>query len=102
MRERMSVAPATYRKLTLLSLVALCFIVVTGGAVRVTGSGLGCPDWPTCAEGRVVAPLETHAMIEFINRMVTGLVSVMVIVAVLAALLRQPRRRDLTRLALGL
>jgi cytochrome c oxidase assembly protein subunit 15 len=101
-RERLTVSPALYRRVTFLALVALCFIVVTGGAVRVTGSGLGCPDWPTCAEGRVVAPLETHAMIEFINRMVTGLVSVMVIVAVLAALLRQPRRRDLTRLALGL
>src|SRR5687767_15814066 len=102
MRERMSVAPATYRKVTLLSLIALGFIVVTGGAVRVTGSGLGCPDWPTCDEGRIVAPLETHALIEFVNRTVTGLVSVMVIVAVLAALRRRPYRRDLVRLAAGL
>jgi cytochrome c oxidase assembly protein subunit 15 len=101
-RERLAVSPAFYRRITFVALVALCFIVVTGGAVRVTGSGLGCPDWPTCDEGRVVAPLETHAMIEFVNRMVTGLVSVMVIVAVLAALLRRPRRTDLTRLALGL
>jgi cytochrome c oxidase assembly protein subunit 15 len=101
-RERLTVSPALYRRVTFIALVALCVIVVTGGAVRVTGSGLGCPDWPTCAEGRVVAPLETHAMIEFVNRMVTGLVSIMVILAVLAALLRQPRRSDLTRLALGL
>jgi cytochrome c oxidase assembly protein subunit 15 len=98
----MSVAPATYRKITLLSLFALGFIVVTGGAVRVTGSGLGCPDWPTCDEGRFVAPLETHALIEFVNRTVTGAVSVMVIVAVLAALRRRPYRRDLVRLAAGL
>lgn len=102
MRERMSVAPATYRKITLLSLFALGFIVVTGGAVRVTGSGLGCPDWPTCDEGRIVAPLETHALIEFVNRTVTGVVSVMVIVAVLAALRRRPYRRDLVWLAAGL
>lgn len=102
MRERISVAPVTYRKITLLSLIALGFIVVTGGAVRVTGSGLGCPDWPTCDEGRIVAPLETHAMIEFVNRTVTGAVSVMVIVAVLAALRRRPYRRDLVRLAAGL
>lgn len=98
----MSIAPATYRKVTLLSLFALGFIVVTGGAVRVTGSGLGCPDWPTCDEGRIVAPLETHALIEFVNRTVTGAVSVMVIVAVLAALRRRPYRQDLVRLAAGL
>lgn len=98
----MTIGPATYRKVTLLALVALGFIVVTGGAVRVTGSGLGCPDWPTCAEGRIVAPLETHALIEFVNRMVTGAVSVMVIVAVLAAFRRRPYRRDLVRLAAGL
>ena len=70
--------------------------------MRVTGSGLGCPDWPTCAEGRIVAPLETHALIEFVNRTVTGAVSVMVIVAVLAALRRRPYRRDLVWLAVGL
>ena len=49
--------PRAYQRVTLLALVALAFIVVTGGAVRVTGSGLGCPDWPTCDESRVVAPL---------------------------------------------
>ncbi|MCA1846903.1 MAG: COX15/CtaA family protein, partial [Actinobacteria bacterium] len=88
MRDRFTITPSAYRRITLLSVIALGFIVVTGGAVRVTGSGLGCPDWPTCAQGRIVAPLETHALIEFVNRMVTGTVSVLVIVAVLAALRR--------------
>src|SRR2546427_590062 len=41
-------APRTYRRITLVALLALAFIVVTGGAVRLTGSGLGCPDWPNC------------------------------------------------------
>jgi cytochrome c oxidase assembly protein subunit 15 len=50
----------------------------------------------------VVAPLEAHALIEFVNRMVTGVVSILVIVAVLAALLRRPKRRDLVWLAVGL
>ncbi len=94
--------PAAYRRVTLLALLALAFIVVSGAAVRLTGSGLGCPDWPTCANDRVVAPLEYHAMVEFVNRTVTGLVSVAVILAVLGSLRRQPRRRDLTRLSLGL
>jgi cytochrome c oxidase assembly protein subunit 15 len=102
MSDRLTISPAGYRRVTLVALLALGFIVVTGGAVRVTGSGLGCPDWPTCAEGRIVAPLEYHALIEFVNRMVTGAVSVMVIVAVLAALRRRPYRRDLVRLAFGL
>jgi len=95
-------SPAAYRRVTLVALVALVFIVVSGAAVRLTGSGLGCPDWPTCADDRLVAPLEYHAMVEFVNRTVTGLVSVAVILAVLGSLRRQPRRRDLTWLSLGL
>jgi cytochrome c oxidase assembly protein subunit 15 len=102
MRDRFTLSPAAYRRVTFVALIALGFIVVTGGAVRVTGSGLGCPDWPTCAQGRIVAPLEYHALVEFVNRTVTGLVSVMVIVAVLAALRRRPFRRDLVWLAVGL
>src|ERR671929_88312 len=102
MLDRLTISPAGYRRITFLALVALGFIVVTGGAVRVTGSGLGCPDWPTCARGRVVAPLEYHAMIEFVNRTVTGAVSVAVALAVLGSLLRTPRRPDLTRWSLGL
>jgi heme a synthase len=94
--------PPTYARVTLVALAALVAIVVTGAAVRLTGSGLGCPDWPTCAEGRIVAPLEYHAMVEFVNRTVTGLVSVAVMLAVLGSLFRAPRRRDLTLLSLGL
>jgi len=95
-------SPRAYQRITLLALLALVFIIVTGAAVRLTGSGLGCSDWPTCESNRLVAPLEYHAMVEFINRTITGLVSVMVIVAVLGSLLRTPRRRDLTWLSLGL
>src|SRR5438093_11375583 len=95
-------SPASYRRITLVAAMALAFIIVTGGAVRVTGSGLGCPDWPACARNRVVAPLEYHAMVEFVNRTVTGAVSVLVILAVLGSVWRQPRRRDLAWLSLGL
>ena len=85
-----------------MALLAQVFITVSGAAVRLTGSGLGCSDWPTCEDNRIVAPFEYHAMIEFVNRTVTGLVSVAVILAVLGSLLRDPRRRDLTWLSLGL
>lgn len=83
--------------------LAVAFIIVTGGAVRITGSGLGCPDWPTCSKNRLVAELrDPPAMVEFSNRVITALVSIAVIVCVLGALYRKPQRRDLTWLSLGL
>ena len=98
------ITPAGYRRVTLFALVALGFIVLTGAAVRLTGSGLGCTDWPTCEQGRL-APTEVTdapAMIEFTNRLITGVVSVAVVLAVTGALRRVPRRRDLVVLAWGL
>ena len=95
-------SPPAYRRVTLLALLALAFIIVTGGAVRITGSGLGCPDWPACADGQVVAELSFHPMVEFVNRAITGVVSLAVILAVLGSVLRQPRRRYLIVLSLGL
>jgi cytochrome c oxidase assembly protein subunit 15 len=94
---------ATYRRITLLALIALATIVVTGAAVRLTGSGLGCEDWPTCSENRIVAPMDdVHAVVEFVNRMFTGVVSIAVILAVLGSLVLEERRRDLTYWSLGL
>lgn len=95
-------SPAKFRKITGTALVALVFIVITGVSVRLTASGLGCSDWPTCEEDQLVADFEIHAMIEFINRVITGLVSIAVMAAVMGSLFRQPRRQDLTRLSLGL
>ena len=101
---RLTLSPAAYRRVTLFALVALAFIVVTGGAVRLTQSGLGCPQWPSCDEGRLtpVDATSYHAMVEFVNRTITGLVSLAVMLAVLGSLVRTPRRRDLTILSLGL
>ena len=95
-------APSTYARLTRFALWALATIVVTGAAVRLTGSGLGCEDWPTCSEDRFVADLEYHALVEFANRLFTGVVALAVIAAVLGSWARRPRRRDLTVLSLGL
>lgn len=95
-------SPARFRKITGTALIALVVIVITGVSVRLTGSGLGCSDWPTCEEDQLVADLEVHAMIEFVNRVITGLVSIAVIAAVLGSFFRQPRRKDLTRLSVGL
>lgn len=86
-----------YRRICVIALWSLCGIVVTGAAVRLTGSGLGCRDWPKCSSNRFVAPWEFKAQVEFINRLITGIVSVAVILAVGGSLIRSPRRRDLTR-----
>src|SRR4051812_27089620 len=96
-------SPRTYRRITLVALIALGFIVVTGGAVRLTGSGLGCPHWPTCDNDLVrVGPSDWHKTIESVNRTITGIVSIAVIAAVLGSLVRRPRRRDLVWLSIGL
>lgn len=99
---RQPITPETYRRITWVALALLILIVVTGAAVRLTGSGLGCSDWPNCTEEQFVAPMELHPMVEFVNRLVTGLVSAAVALAVLGSLRRSPRRRDLTWLSLGL
>lgn len=93
--------PEGYRRVTLGAVVLLVSIVVTGGSVRLTGSGLGCTDWPTCQNNRIIAPNHFHAWMEFGNRLVTGAVAVVVVIAVLGALVRIPRRRDLVWLAFG-
>jgi cytochrome c oxidase assembly protein subunit 15 len=94
-------APA-YRRICVAALLSLGVIVVTGALVRLTGSGLGCTDWPTCYEDQFHAELEYHALIEFGNRLFTGVVSLAVIFAVLGSLLVRPRRRDLTWWSLSL
>ncbi len=101
-RLRQPVSPEAYRKVTAIALGLLALIVVTGAAVRLTGSGLGCSDWPRCSDQHFVATTGLHSQIEFYNRTLTGLVSVAVIVAVLGSVRRAPRRRDLVWLSLGL
>ncbi|SPE49139.1 Heme A synthase [Streptomyces netropsis] len=75
-------------------------IVVTGGAVRLTQSGLGCPTWPTCTEDSLTPTPEMgiNGVIEFTNRMLTYVLCAVVGLAITAARARAPRRRSLTRL----
>jgi heme a synthase len=89
------IRPETYRWVALGALVTQVVIILTGGAVRLTGSGLGCSEWPNCEQGQFVAPMEFHAWIEFGNRLFTGVVSIAVVLALFGALARVPRRRDL-------
>jgi len=98
-----SITPVKYQKVARISLFLLAFIIVTGAAVRLSGSGLGCSDWPTCENDQLVAEVDDiHAMVEFVNRVITGFVALAVMIAVLGSLFRTPRRKDLTYLSLGL
>lgn len=97
LRERTNgytVTPEQYVRFAYAGLGALTLIVLTGAAVRLTGSGLGCPTWPKCY-GNVYPPLQTHALIEFSNRAITAPVSIAAGLAWLAAVRRRPYRRDL-------
>jgi len=96
-----TVSPALVRRLCLASLVANAAIVVTGGAVRLTSSGLGCPTWPRCTDTSFTPTSEyaAHGLIEFGNRTLTGALGIVVLATLLATLLARPRRRDLPRLA---
>ena len=85
-----------------IALASVCLIVFTGALVRLTGSGLGCTDWPRCNETKFVDVSTGHTMIEQVNRLFTGVVSASVIAAVLLSYLRKPRRADLVKLSWGL
>src|SRR5690349_14245619 len=95
MRDRLQnsfeISPSRYAQVTLVALAALSMIVLTGAGVRLTGSGLGCPDWPKCYGGST-PPLESHAVIEYTNRLITGIVGIAVIAAALLAWFRRPYR----------
>lgn len=100
MRDRLSITPERYALVARVALVMLTLIVLTGAAVRVTGSGLGCPTWPKCTESSLYTQLNTHGLIEFGNRLLTFLVGFAAIGAFAAAVLRRPFRRDLVLLGL--
>jgi len=100
----MKISPETYRRVTIAACLMVAVIIVTGAAVRLTGSGLGCSSWPNCSPGQLTPRDATsyHAIIEFVNRTFTGAVSIAVMAAVLGSFFRSPRRRDLIWLSLGL
>ncbi|HEX6870783.1 MAG TPA: COX15/CtaA family protein [Micromonosporaceae bacterium] len=93
--------PTVLRRITFASIVVNVVIVITGGAVRLTGSGLGCPTWPRCTEDSYTTTPEMgiYGVIEFSNRLLTFVVGVVAVLAVIGTLAQRPRRRRLVTLS---
>ena len=95
-----TVTPQQYRLVAYSALIVCTMIVFTGAAVRLSGSGLGCPDWPRCDGTSLTPELSSHALIEFGNRLLTGVVGLPCIAAAILAWRRRPFRRDIALVAL--
>ena len=100
MSDRFTIGPERYAQIARVALVMLTLIVLTGAAVRVTGSGLGCPTWPKCTSDSLYTELNTHGLIEFGNRLLTFFVGFAAIAAFAAAFRRRPFRKDLVLISL--
>jgi cytochrome c oxidase assembly protein subunit 15 len=104
-------SPASMRRIALAGVMASAGIILTGAAVRLSQSGLGCPDWPACTAHSIVAGGSTgstlvHRWIEFGNRLVTGAILVIAVIVSVAGWRFRPggddrRRPDIARLALA-
>ena len=96
-------SPRVLTGLAIASIVANCGIVVTGGAVRLTSSGLGCPTWPSCTDSSLTPTRQaaTHGLIEFTNRQLTFVLGAIALATLIAAVV-QRRRVALAALALAI
>jgi len=85
------------RAIAVVSFVVQTLIIATGGAVRLTGSGLGCPTWPLCTDASLIATPEMgiHGAIEFGNRLLSIIVGIVAVLAVVLLLRLRAQRRDL-------
>jgi len=99
--RKLELSAAQFLRLALASVAALWLIVVTGAAVRLTDSGLGCRHWPGCEKGHPLPAKDYHAYIEFGNRVIGGVTIVVVLLTVLAAWRTPALSRGARRLALA-
>ena len=96
------IGPRPFLLLCRFTLATVILNVATGAAVRLSDSGLGCPDWPTCSQRRLTPPLSLHPVVEFGNRVVVFVLVVACAATMVAAFFRRPVRRDLRWLSGGL
>ena len=92
-RPRLTVSLRRYRQIAIVTVAGVCFLTIAGAIVRLTGSGLGCDDWPNCNNERFIDVSSGHAAIEQINRLVSGLVGIPTLLMAIGAFRVRPVRR---------
>ena len=94
-RPRFTMTLRRYRQIAIITVAGVCFLTVAGAIVRLTGSGLGCDDWPNCNNERFIDVSSGHAAIEQINRLISGLVGIPTLLMAVGAFRVWPVRRGL-------
>jgi heme a synthase len=92
---RFTMSLRRYRRIAIITVAGVCFLTVAGAVVRLTGSGLGCDDWPNCNAERFIDVSSGHAAIEQVNRLVSGLVGIPTLLMAIGAFRVRPVRRGL-------
>jgi cytochrome c oxidase assembly protein subunit 15 len=101
LRAWRTVSPRAHEIVSWFALTFLTLIVMSGAGVRLTGSGLGCREWPKCTD-KSITPVDGHSYIEYGNRLMTTPVLLFCALALLFALMREPYRRDFVRIGVAL
>jgi heme a synthase len=97
-----NISPRTFLRLAQVTLGVIVLNIMTGAAVRLTDSGLGCPDWPDCSQHHITPALSFHPAVEFGNRMVVVALIIAAAITVICSWRRSPRRKDLMALSAAL
>lgn len=90
-----------YRQMAMVTTIGICILVVAGGVVRLTGSGLGCDDWPNCNDERFLDVSSGHAAIEQLNRLLSGVIAIPTVLLAVAGFRAAPRGSGLRWPAIG-
>src|SRR6187549_3169265 len=90
--DRWTLSARQFRLIAALTAGGLCLLVVAGGVVRLTGSGLGCDDWPNCNDQSFVDVSDGHTAIEQVNRLLSGFIGLPTLAMAAASFRVRPRR----------
>ena len=94
-RPRFTMSMRRFRQVAVVTVAGVCFLTVAGAVVRLTGSGLGCDDWPNCNNERFIDVSTGHAAVEQLNRLLSGLIAVPTLALAIGSFRVRPHRRGL-------
>ncbi len=100
-RPRFTLSLRRFRQIAIVTVAGVCLLTVAGAIVRLTGSGLGCDDWPNCNSERFIDVSTGHAAIEQVNRLISGVIGIPTLLLAIGAFRVRPRRRGLAGPSLG-